>query len=172
MAGNAIGTTLTSLSGTRPAFRIAARAHRSVAVLIPTTATVPPLRSLALLIGPSSLTMYCVVNHSLPAAGEPQRRRPPGLRPRLLHLGRPPAAGRGRGGLRRDRDPADAPERGARGGLGADGPVGRALRSLLDGRLPRRQPPGAGPSTTRRSPITGPPSSAGWARTERPGCSA
>ena len=35
---------------------------------MPTTATVPPLRSFTLLIGPSSRTMYWVVNHSLPAA--------------------------------------------------------------------------------------------------------
>ena len=42
IAGKPICTTLTSLSGVRPALRIAIRAHRSVAVLIPTTPTVPP----------------------------------------------------------------------------------------------------------------------------------
>src|SRR4051812_2710641 len=45
-----------------------ARAQRSVAVLMPTTASVPPLRSFTDLIGPSSFTMYCVVKMPGPEA--------------------------------------------------------------------------------------------------------
>src|SRR5262249_33134251 len=68
MAGKGIGTTFTSRSGARPASSRAARTQRSVAVLNPRTPAVPPLRSFTLFTGASSLTMYAVVNQSLPSA--------------------------------------------------------------------------------------------------------
>ena len=56
-------------AGTAPGLAVIfARAHRSVAVLMPTTAMVPPFKSFTARIGPSSFTMYVVLNQSLPAA--------------------------------------------------------------------------------------------------------
>ncbi len=105
-------------------------------------------------------------------AGEPQRRIHPACGPRVLHLGGAPAAGPASRGLLGDRHPPDAPERRAAGGLGAHRAVDRAVRPLLDGRLPRRQPAGGRPRSPGLRRVSRAPSRAGWGRRARRASSA